>query len=93
MTWSPFSGSTLLVNVCLCGMLTLVLVCLGADSECECNWAEPSQQAGCLRTFARARHACALRQHAWSSRRRPRHDEQGRPDAARSLDQQESVLF
>jgi hypothetical protein len=29
-----FSGLTLLVIVCQCGMLTLVLVCLGADSAC-----------------------------------------------------------
>ena len=41
------SGSTLLVIVCQCGMLTLVLVCLGVRAEC--NWAKSSQQAASLR--------------------------------------------
>jgi hypothetical protein len=41
------SGLTLLVIVCQCGMLTLVLVCLGVRAEC--NWAKSSQQAASLR--------------------------------------------
>ena len=41
------SGLTLLVIVCQCGMLTLVVVCLGARAEC--NWAKSSQQAASLR--------------------------------------------
>ena len=40
------SGLTLLVIVCQCGMLTLVLVCLGVRAEC--NWAKSSQQAASL---------------------------------------------
>ena len=61
------SGLTLLVIVCQCGMLTLVLVCLGVRAEC--NWAKSSQQAaslrfcvGCWRTpfaFVRCCGSCA----------------------------------
>ena len=40
------SGLTLLVIVCQCGMLTLVLVCLGVRAEC--NWAKsPSRPPAC----------------------------------------------
>ena len=40
-------GLTLRVMVCQCGMLTLVLVCLGVRAEC--NWAKSSQQDAGLR--------------------------------------------
>jgi ligand-binding SRPBCC domain-containing protein len=42
-----FGCLALIVIVCQCGMLTLVLVCLGVRAGC--NWAESSQQAAGLR--------------------------------------------
>ena len=42
-----FGCLALIVIVCQCGMLTLVLVCLGVRAEC--NWAKSSQQAASLR--------------------------------------------